>query len=174
MRKFTSCILAALFLISAIGIVNLTANEAYFGRSRTQIFNLLANPKKIEPDLDTGWQYAVSGWERSDLSDDTPRWLTISSEIYIYELIGKPANKFTFIGGITGESQNLANFLMRAALVMRVVGVAKDQAGTILNELVQKAVDNPNTEIKRETDDIMVKLTFLKSTPALSLTLEAT
>ena len=150
------------------------SESASFERSRTKIFDLLANPEKIEYSLDAAWKYSVTGWERSDLSSGEARWLTRSGGFYNYELVGNPASEFTLIGGITGESQDSANYLVRAALVIRAIGVAKEDAGSILSDLISKAADNPNKKFERRVGDISVHLTFMPSISMLSLTLEAT
>lgn len=143
-----------------------------FEISRSEIFDLLENPQKIEPDLSSGWQYAVTGWERSDLSDGTPRWMTTTAdEVYLYELIGDPANKFTFMGEITGETQNSQEFLLRSSLVLRAIGIEKENTSSVLTDLVEKAAENPNTKFKVERDGVFIQMQFIRSMSTISLTL---
>jgi len=144
-----------------------------FSVSRSTLFDLLATPADIEPTLVDGEQYAVSGWQRSDLSDGTPRWIVQAGEIYAYELIGNPAYKLTLLAVMTGQVEDSANLMIRAVLLIRATGVPKEEAGDVLLELMDKSLADPDKSYKNIAGGSIISVTFYEIMSSMLISVEA-
>jgi hypothetical protein len=155
------------------GTPPVTETSPAFNVSRSTLFDLLATPTDIEPTLVDGEQYAVSGWERSDLNDGTPRWMTQVGEIYLYELIGEPAYKLTLLAGVTGEFEDSADLIVRAVLLIRATGVPKDEAGDVFSELMNKSLADPDKSYEKIAGGNIVSAIFNEILPSMLISVEA-
>ena len=145
-----------------------------FRVSRSTLFDLLATPADIEPTLVDGEQYAVSGWQRSDLSDGTPRWMARAGEIYAYELIGEPAYKLTLLAIMTGEVEDSTNLMVRALFLIQATGVSKEEAVDVLLELMDKSLADPDKSYKNIAEGSIITVTFYEIMSSMLISVEAT
>jgi len=142
---------------------------ASFQESRWQIMDLLAYPEKIEEGFEA-YRVSKASWERSDLADGTPRWLAQSAKLYNYELIGTPIKSATMTGGITNDTNQVYRLMIRAALLMRAVGMSKDKAAEVFETLVNSATKDKDQKYYLDAEGIRTELTVFSSLAILILT----
>ena len=126
---------------------------AGFQESRWQIMDLLANPGK---------DYTVSkaSWERSDLRDGTPRWMSEVKDMYVYELLGSPINKATLLGELGGTEQSGWELGCRIINLMEAVGVAEGKAQGVTERLFNATVADPGVKYYIVSGGIRVELIY--------------
>lgn len=157
-----------LLLLLAIG-----SSGACFERNRTDIIDLLAHPNRIWKGIEQNYAVTKSSWERSDLSDGTPRWMALSKNLYAYELIGSPPEKATLFGDISNETEQIRELMVRSVLLMRAVGMSEEKALEAFETLVYSAVKDRGQEYHTEIEGIRVEMIFHDTLPMLFLTLKS-
>ena len=143
-----------------------------FQESRWQIIDLLAYPDKIEKGISQKYAVNKSSWERTDLADGTPRWMAQAKEIYSYELIGTPVKTATLLGGISNETEQIAELMIRSALLMRAIGMSKEKAAEVFERLVNSAGKDRDKKYYVEAEGIRAEMTVYSAMPMLILTLK--
>lgn len=126
---------------------------AGFQGSRWQIIDRLANPEK---------DYTVSkaSWERSDLNDVTPRWMSEVKKMYLYELLGSPINEATLLGELGGTEQSGFELGCRIINFMEAVGVAEGKVGEVSQTLFNATVADPGIIYYVVSGKIRVELVY--------------
>ncbi len=160
-----------LVLIVIFAILLLSSQSlAGFQESRWQIMDLLAYPDKIEKGFKA---YSVSNasWEKNDLGDGIPRWLAQPAKLYNYELVGSPIKSATMIGIITDDSKQVNRLKIRAILLMRAVGMSKEQAEENFKVLMASAKKDKDQEYYIDAERIRTRLTVFSSISMLMLTM---
>jgi len=159
-------------VLMVIFAVLLLSNQALaaFQESRWQIMDLLAYPDKIEKGFKA---YSVSNaiWQKSVLDDRIPRWLAQPSKLYNYELVGSPIRSVTMTGIITDDSQQVNRLKVRAILLMRAVGMSKEQAEENFKVLMDSAKKDKDQEYYIDAERIRTRLTIFSSISMLMLTM---
>jgi hypothetical protein len=159
-------------VLMVIFAVLLLSNQvlAGFQESRWQIMDLLAYPDKIEKGFKA---YSVSNasWQKSVLDDRVPRWLAQPSKLYNYELVGSPIRSITMTGIITDDSQQVNRLKIRAILLMRAVGMSKEQAEENFKVLMDSAKKDKDQEYYIDAERIRTKMTVFSSISMLMLTM---
>ena len=72
MKKLGVMLIVFALIFSGVVLERVVKAQSYvesFDITRIELSDLLANPKRIEPSCDSGWQYSVTGWEQSNLND---------------------------------------------------------------------------------------------------------
>jgi len=144
---------------------------AGFQESRWQIMDLLANPEKIEKVMTKTVAVSKENWEKSDLKDGTPRWLAQSGKLYNYELIGIPIKSATMTGGISDDTNQVYELMIRSALLMRAMGMSKDKAAEVFETLVNAATKDKDNKYYVKAEGIRVEMTVFSGMPILMITL---
>ncbi len=160
-----------LVLIVIFAILLLSSQSlAGFQESRWQIMDLLAYPDKIEKGFKA---YSVSNasWEKNDLGDGIPRWLAQPAKLYNYELVGSPIKSATMTGIITDDSKQVNRLKIRAILLMRAVGMSKEQAEENFKVLMGSAKKDKDQEYYIDAERIRTRLTVFSSISMLMLTM---
>ena len=146
---------------------------AGFQESRWQIMDLLAHPSKIEKGIDQKYGVSKTSWERTDLADGTPRWMAAAANaLYNYELIGTLVKTATLLGGISDETEQIAELLIRSALLMQAVGMSKAEAAEGFQRLVNSADEDKDNKYYVEAQGIRAEMTVFSAMPMLILTLK--
>jgi len=147
-----------LLLVLVLGMVLLLSQLsgqalAGFQESRWQIIEDLANPEK---------DYTVSraSWERTDLNDGTPRWMSEVKVRYIYELIGSPINKVTLLGELGGTERSGWELGCRIINLLEAVGVAEGKAQEVSETLFNATVGDPGVKYYVISGKIRVELIY--------------
>lgn len=162
-RRLVLIVIFAILLLSSQSL-------ASFQESRWQIMDLLAYPDKIEK----GFQaYSVSkaSWEKNDLGDGIPRWQAQPAKLYNYELVGSPIKSATMTGIITDDSKQVNQLKIRAILLMRAVGMSKEQAEENFKVLMDSAKKDKDQEYYIDAARIRTRLTVFSSISMLMLTM---
>jgi len=162
-RRLVLIVIFAILLLSSQSL-------ASFQQSRWQIMDLLAYPDKIEKGFKS---YSVSeaSWEKNDLGDRIPRWLAQSAKLYNYELVGSPIKSATMTGIITDDSKQVNQLKIRAILLMRAVGMSKEQAEENFKVLMDSAKKDKDQEYYIDAERIRTKMTVFASISMLMLTM---
>jgi len=162
-RRLVLIVIFAVLLLSSQSL-------ASFQESRWQIMDLLAYPDKIEKGFKA---YSVSNasWEKNDLGDRIPRWLAQSAKLYNYELVGSPIKSATMTGIITDDSKQVNQLKIRAILLMRAVGMSKEQAEENFKVLMDSAKKDKDQEYYIDAERIRTKMTVFSSISMLMLTM---
>ena len=162
-RRLVLIVIFAMLLLSSQSL-------ASFQESRWQIMDLLAYPDKIEKGFKS---YSVSNesWEKNDLGDGIPRWLAQPTKLYNYELIGTPIKSATMTGIITDDSKQVNQLKIRAILLMRAVGMSKEQAEENFKVLMDSAKKDKDQEYYIDAERIRTKMTVFSSISMLMLTM---
>ncbi len=159
-------------VLMVIFAVSLLSNQALAGfqESRWQIMDLLAYSDKIEKGFKA---YSVSqeSWEKSVLDDGIPRWLAQPAKLYNYELVGSPIKSATMTGIITDDSKQVNQLKIRAILLMRAVGMSKEQAEENFKVLMDSAEKDKDQEYYIDAERIRTKMTIFSSISILMLTM---
>jgi len=162
-RRLVLIVIFAILLLSSKSL-------AGFQQSRWQIMDLLAYPDKIEKGFKA---YSVSNasWEKSILDDRIPRWLAQPTNLYNYELVGSPIKSATMTGIITDDSKQVNQLKIRAILLMRAVGMSKEQAEENFKVLMDSAKKDNDQEYYIDAERIRTKMTVFSSISMLMLTM---
>ena len=162
-RRLVLIVIFAVLLLSSQSL-------AGFQESRWQIMDLLAYPDKIEKGFKA---YSVSNtsWEKNDLGDGIPRWLAQPAKLYNYELVGSPIKSATMTGIITDDSKQVNRLKIRAILLMRAVGMSKEQAEENFKVLMDSAKKDKDQEYYINAERIRTRLTVFSSISMLMLTM---
>ncbi|GAJ14694.1 unnamed protein product, partial [marine sediment metagenome] len=107
--------------------------------------------------------YSMSNasWEKNDLSDGIPRWLAQPAKLYNYELVGSPIKSATMTGIITDDSKQVNHLKIRAILLMRAVGMSKEQAEENFKVLMDSAKKDKDQEYYIDAERIRSRGVFL-------------
>lgn len=160
-----------LVLIAIFAILVLSSQSlAGFQESRWQIMDLLADPDKIEKGF-KAYSVSTASWEKNDLGDGIPRWLAQPAKLYNYELVGSPIKSATMTGIITDDPKQVNQLKMRAILLMRAVGMSKEQAETNFKVLMDSAKKDKDQEYYIDAERIRTKMTVFSSISMLMLTM---
>ncbi len=162
-RRLVLIVISAILLLSSQSL-------ASFQESRWQIMDLLAYPDKIEKGFKA---YSVSNasWEKNDLGDGIPRWLAQPAKLYNYELVGSPIKSATMTGIITDDSKQVNRLKIRAILLMRAVGMSKEQAEENFKVLMDSAKKDKDQEYYINAERTRTRLTVFSSISMLMLTM---
>lgn len=166
-----------LLLVVVLGMVLLLSQLsgqalAGFQESRWQIIDLLAHPSKIEQGIEQKYGVSKTSWKRTDLADGTPRWMAAANKLYNYELIGTPVKTATLLGGISEETEQMVILLARSVLLMRAVGMSKEEAAEGIQRLVNSADEDKDNKYFVEAEGIRAEMTIFSSLPMMILTLK--
>lgn len=145
---------------------------AVFQESRWQIMDLLAYPKKIEKGINQEYGVSKSSWERTDLADGTPRWMVQVHDLYNYELVGTPIKTATLLGGISKEIDQIAELMIRSALLMRAMGMSKMEAAEGFQRLLNSAEGDKDNKYYVEAGAVRAEMTMFSAMPMMLLTLK--
>jgi len=160
-----------LVLIVIFAILLLSSQSlASFQQSRWQIMDLLAYPDKIEKGF-KAYSMSEASWEKNDLADRIPRWLAQPAKLYNYELVGSPIKSATMTGIITDDSKQVNQLKIRAILLMRAVGMSKEQAEENFKVLMDSAKKDKDQEYYIDAERIRTKMTVFSSISMLMLTM---
>ncbi len=160
-----------LVLIVILVILLLSSQSlASFQQSRWQIMDLLAYPDKIERGF-KAYSLSNENWEKNNLGDGIPRWLAQPAKLYNYELVGSPISSATMTGIITDDSEQVNQLQIRAILLMRAVGMSKEQAEENFKVLMDSAKKDKDQEYYIDVERIRTRLTVFSSISMLMLTM---
>lgn len=162
-RRLVLSVVFAVLLLSSQSL-------ATFQQSRWQIMDLLAYPDKIEKGF-KAYSMSNASWEKNDLSDGIPRWLGQPAKLYNYELVGSPMKSATMTGIITDDSKQVNHLKIRAILLMRAVGMSKEQAEENFRVLMDSAKKDKDQEYYIDAERIRTKMTVFSSISMLMLTM---
>lgn len=162
-RRLVLIVIFAILLLSSQSL-------ASFQESRWQIMDLLAYPDKIEKGFKS-YSVSMASWEKNDLGDGIPRWLAQPAKLYNYELVGSPVKSTTMTGIITDDSKQVNQLKIRAILLMRAVGMSKEQAEENFKVLMDSAKKDKDQEYYIDAERIRTRLTVFSSISMLMLTM---
>ncbi len=162
-RRLVSMVIFAVLLLSSQSL-------ASFQESRWQIMDLLAYPDKIEKGF-KAYRVSEASWEKNNLADGIARWLAQPAKLYNYELIGTPIKSATITGIITDDSKQVNQLKIRAILLMRAVGMSKEQAEENFKVLMDSASKDKDQEYYIDAERIRTKMTVFSSISMLMLTM---
>ena len=162
-RRLVLTVIFAVLLLSSQSL-------ASFQQSRWQIMDLLAYPDKIEKGFKS-YSMSEASWEKNDLGDGIPRWLAQPVKLYNYELVGSPIKSATMTGIITDDSKQVNQLKIRAILLMRAVGMSREQAEENFKVLMDSAKKDKDQEYYIDAERIRTKMTVFSSISMLILTM---
>ncbi len=162
-RRLVLIVIFAILLLSSQSL-------ASFQQSRWQIMDLLTYPDKIEKGF-KAYSMSEASWEKNDLGDGIPRWLAQPAKLYNYELVGSPIKSATMTGIITDDAKQVNQLKIRAILLMRAVGMSKEQAEENFKVLMDSAKKDKDQEYYIDAERIRTKMTVFSSISMLMLTM---
>jgi len=125
---------------------------AGFQESRWQIIDQLAN--------DDSYRVSKTSWERTDLRDGTPRWLSTVKNKYLYELIGMPILQATLNGELGGTEESGFELASRIINFLEAVGVAEGKAQEVCRTLFSATVADPGVKYYLVSGKIRIELVY--------------
>ncbi len=167
----------ALILVLVLGaillLIQLTGQAlAGFQESRWEIIDLLAYPNKIDSGVTQAYSVSKASWERSDLNDGTARWLAQATNLYNYELIGSPIKTVTLMAALSSDTNQVSDLMIRAIVMMRVVGMSKEKALEAFERLVDSATKNKDKKYYVEEEGIRAEMIIYSTMSSLLLILK--